>query len=245
VQIRSSLDGSVQPALFDAPVQTKPIPLLVHLHSWSSDYKNSNLMEEAEAGARALGWAILSPNFRGPNDKPSACASELAVQDVIDAVRYAQKNARIDRRRIYLLGRSGGGHMALVMAARHPKVWAAVSAWVPISDLAAWHASTKAAKLRYPDMLEQCCGGAPGTPAADVEYRKRSPLFHLAKAKGLPLSIHAGIHDGHKGASVPVSQSLLAFNELAKANGEPGQVFTLSEIESMVAEGQRIDTCVD
>ena len=227
-----------QQAIFEAPSsQSKPLPLLLHLHSWSSDFKTSNLVEEAQTGARERGWAFLSPNFRGPSDKPEACGSDLAIADIMDAVRYARKHARIDPRRIYVLGGSGGGHMALVMAARHPKSWAAVSAWVPISDLAAWHGSTKAAGLRYWTMLENCCGGAPGSsPSADVQYRKRSPLFHLQKAKGLPVSIHVGIHDGHKGAAVPVSQSLYAFNELAKANGHSDQTFPESEIQSLVRD---------
>ena len=49
-------------------------------------------------------------------------------------------------------------------------------------------------------------------------YRERSPLFRLEKAKGLRIQIEVGIEDGHKG-SVPVSQSLRAFNALVKANG--------------------------
>ena len=120
--------------------------------------------------------------------------------------------------------------MALLLAAHYPELWAAVSSWVPISDLAAWHASAKAAGLRYSEMLERCCGGTPAS--ATAEYRKRSPLFELRRAKGLPISIHVGIHDGHRG-SVPVSHSLRAFNELAKANGHAGQVFSDDDIRQI------------
>jgi hypothetical protein len=49
----------------------------------------------------------------------------------------------------------------------------------------------------------------------DQEYAKRSPITYLKNAKGVNLSIQAGILDGHKG-SVPVSHSLLAFNEVAE-----------------------------
>ena len=45
----------------------------------------------------------------------------------------------MDDKRIYLVGISGGGQMALIMAGRAPNVWAGVSAWVPIADLAEWH----------------------------------------------------------------------------------------------------------
>ena len=123
--------------------------------------------------------------------------------------------------------------MSLVMAARAPQLWAAVSAWVPISDLAAWHAESTVRKNNYAKMLEQSCGGAP-SPATEAEYRHRSPLFHLASAKGVPLDINTGIHDGHTG-SVPVSHSLLAFNVLAA----PDKQVSPADIDFMVRE-QRI-----
>jgi poly(3-hydroxybutyrate) depolymerase len=236
VSIPSSRDGAEQHAMLMLPESAAaPVPLLVHLHSWSADYKSSGEMEVAVREVQQRGWAFVSPDFRGPNNRPEACGSDLAVSDIVDSVRYAQSNTKIDGRRIYLLGGSGGGHMSLLMAARHPELWAAVSAWVPISDLAAWHASTKAAGLRYREMLEQCCGGPPGSPAADAEYRKRSPLPILARARRLPLSINVGIHDGHKG-SVPVSHSLLAFNEVAKANGQPKKVFRPADIDYIKSE---------
>jgi hypothetical protein len=120
--------------------------------------------------------------------------------------------------------------MSLVMAARTPDLWAGVSAWVPISDLTAWHAESMARKNNYAKMIEQCCGGKPG-PATEAEYRHRSPLFHLASAKGVPLDINTGIHDGHTG-SVPVSHSLLAFNVLAA----PDKQVSLADIDFMVRE---------
>ena len=43
---------------------------------------------------------------------------------------------------------------------------------------------------------------------------RRSPVTWLEKARHIPIDIAAGIHDGHTG-SVPVSQSLEAFNLLA------------------------------
>jgi len=57
----------------------------------------------------------------------------------------------------------------------------------------------------------------------DEEYRKRSPLTYLAKAKGIvKLDINAGIRDGHSG-SVPVSHSLHAFNAVAEEQDQVPQ----------------------
>ncbi|NBS05205.1 MAG: hypothetical protein EBS64_08445 [Verrucomicrobia bacterium] len=149
---------------------------------------------------------------------------------MLDAVAYARRDARIDDSRIYLVGGSGGGHMALVMAERAPDLWAGVSAWVPITDLAAWHAESKTRKNNYAKMLEQSCGGPP-SPATEAEYRRRSSLFHLAAAKGVPLDINTGIHDGHTG-SVPVSHSLRAFNVLASSDKQ----ISTEDIDFMVRE---------
>ena len=68
-------------------------------------------------------------------------------------------------------------------------------------------------------MLRASCGGAPGDSAEiDEQYRIRSPLTWLHRAVGLPLEMAAGIHDGHTG-SVPVRQTLDAFNAVARAGG--------------------------
>ena len=64
-------------------------------------------------------------------------------------VDFAKKKTRIDKKRILLVGTSGGGYMSLLMAGRAPNLWAGVSAWVPISDLAAWHSETKKKGLKY------------------------------------------------------------------------------------------------
>jgi pimeloyl-ACP methyl ester carboxylesterase len=162
------------------------------------------------------GWAYLHPDFRGPNRRPQATGSDLVIGDIVSAVEYARKQTKVDKKRIFLFGASGGGYTSLVMSGKRPDLWAGVSAWVPISDLRAWHKECKAKGRKYFRDIELSCGGAPGTsPKVDQEYAKRSPLTFLKNARGVNLSINAGILDGHKG-SVPISHSLLAFNEVAE-----------------------------
>jgi hypothetical protein len=104
---------------------------------------------------------------------------------------------------------------SLMLAAKVPDVWAAVSAWVPISDLRRWHHETGTRHLRYKDMIESSCGGAPGKNiSVDFQYWNRSPITFMEKARAVHLDINTGIMDGHTG-SVPVGHSLRAFNELA------------------------------
>lgn len=214
--VASSADGSRQPVWFWAPTSAEPVPLLVELHSWSmtcdgADGPNTYFLKPCQKA----GWAIVIPNFRGANETPQACGSDLAVQDVMDAVAAAKKRVKIDGERVYLAGGSGGGMMALLLAGRHPEAWAACSAACPISDLVRWHAESRSFsdwRAKYADMIEKCCGGTPVERRAD--YLHRSPVTWLGSARNLPIDICEGIHDGHVG-SVPVGHSLRAFNILA------------------------------
>ncbi|MBT6644060.1 MAG: prolyl oligopeptidase family serine peptidase [Planctomycetaceae bacterium] len=202
---KSSADESKQPAMFYAPASETSVPLIVALHTWSGNYKQKS-HKVIEQWCIKQGWAYIPPDFRGPNNRPEATGSKLVVADIASAVEYAKKTTNIDNSAIYLVGTSGGGYTSLVMAGHHPEIWAGVSAWVPISDLSAWHAQGK-----HVDALVASCGGAPGdNPAVDAEYASRSPITYLKKAKRTPLQISAGIRD----KIVPISHSLFAFNEV-------------------------------
>ena len=113
-------DGSEQPAFVMLPrgfeADGRERPLLVSLHSWSFGYEQRR--EDLEPVTMAEGWIYLFPDFRGRNDNPSACGSELAQQDILDAVEWAKREYPVDESRIYLVGTSGGGHMTLLMAAK-------------------------------------------------------------------------------------------------------------------------------
>jgi dipeptidyl aminopeptidase/acylaminoacyl peptidase len=141
-------------------------PLLVALHSWSGDYRQTTGIAYATRCFERR-WHFLHPNFRGVNQCPAATCSDLAVTDILDAVEFARRHAHVDNHRIYLVGVSGGGMTALQVLAKAPDLWAGVSAWVPISDLTAWHAETKARNLYYTQQIEASCGGPPGVSAAD------------------------------------------------------------------------------
>lgn len=218
----SALDGERQPLLHWAPktAADRPTPMLVFLHSWSSDYQQDNSKWLKLCAER--NWIWLHPNFRGINQSPKACGSRYARQDVLDAIAFARKRWNVDPQRIYLAGVSGGGHMALLMAGHHPEEFSAVSAWVGPTDLAEWHRfhTTNGAPQKYAVMIEKSLGGAPGTSAAvDAEYRDRSSVFHLQRVADLPVSIWAGVEDGHTG-SVPIRHSLAAFNTIAGSRGD-------------------------
>lgn len=232
----SSLDGKQQPVLYWVPesASNQETPLFLFLHSWSGNYTqdNSKWLKVCQREQ----WIWLHPDFRGANNTPQACGSRFARQDVLDAMKWAYQNFRIDPKRVYMAGVSGGGHMSLLMAGHHADQFSAVSSWVGPTDLAAWHRfHTKNGKpQKYAVMIEKSLSGAPGTSAEiDADYRDRSPVFQMHRSGNLPISIWAGVNDGHTG-SVPVSHSLRAFNGIALGNQT--ELISDEEIDQLVRD---------
>lgn len=214
VTIRSSADGAAQPALFYDSGSKRKKPLLLVLHSWSADYQQHFSIPYGVWAVRN-DWVFIHPDYRGAFTNPTATASELAVQDILDALRYAKEHAAIDESRIYIAGFSGGGMATLIMAGRYPHLWTAAVAWVPVYDLAAWYLTTRKSAHDYSKYIESSCGGPP-LPGADAEKEclKRSPRSYLHNARGkVPVYIATGISDPF----VPPDHALKAFNDLAAA----------------------------
>lgn len=215
VEFRSSGDDTLQPALFWKPKSTEEkVPLLLALHTWSNDYTQAGGEVLYAEWCQQVGWAFIHPNFRGPNWTPEAMGSELAVADILSAVEFAKREASIDEDRIYVIGVSGGGHASLLMAGRAPELWAGVSAWCGISDIAEWHRECTENErfIRYAEHIEKALGGAPVEDSErGSEASRRSPNSWLKAAGEVPLDINHGVHDGRTG-SVPFTHSLHAWN---------------------------------
>jgi len=215
VRIASTRDRTPQPALWLPPRGGGPRPLLVVLHSWSTGYENIAGVPFAQ-WAQRRGWAMVQPDYRGPFDDPAATGSDLAVQDVIDAVDFASRDPGVDPDRVFAIGFSGGGMMSLLLAGRHPDRFRAVASWVPIHDLAGWYryASTVTPQRHYAGEIEASCGGDPlRDAAAAAECERRSPRSHLGAARraGVPVYLGHGLDDD----VVPPDHALRAFNRLA------------------------------
>ncbi len=196
IQVKTMLDGTLQPSLFFRPQTETPVPLVVGLHTWS--YDRFNQAENYLPLCEKYGWALLLPEFRGPNlasnpQKHDACGGLKARRDILDAVENVCRISAIDRSNVFLLGCSGGGHAALLTAEDAPEVFRAVDVWCPVSDLTAWHAHLTETRQHYVRDLEACLGGGP----ADVpeEYALRSPSERVEVLKSIPVSIHHGRHD--------------------------------------------------
>ena len=206
--VKSSMDGSFQPSLFYKVPDSTGRPLLVGLHTWSADRFNQrdNMLPLAEE----LEWNLLLPEFRGPNlhtnaNRAKACGSIYAKQDIIDAIDYILSNYKIDSENIFLLGGSGGGHMALLMAAYKPGLWKAVASFCPITDLAKWYYDNP----YYTHHIHFCCGGKPEGENLK-EYIERSPITYIDKIGESNTKIFHGKYD----KSVPFTHSVDIYYKL-------------------------------
>ena len=195
ILVKSTLDGSLQPSLLyraSAPGR----PLLVGLHTWSFDRFNQigNMLPFAEA----QDFNLLLPEFRGPNlsSNPNAkyaCGSDYAKQDIKDAIDYVIENEGVDGDNVFLLGLSGGGHMALMMAGFCPEYFKAIGAYVPITDLKKWTEENP----NYKPHVVACCG-------TEEEMLRRSPVSYIDTIARANLKIFHGKYD----SCVPVTQSV-------------------------------------
>jgi pimeloyl-ACP methyl ester carboxylesterase len=164
--------------------------------------------------AQENGWAVIAPQFRGVNDDPEAIGSDLAVQDVADAIDYATAQDGVDARRVFAVGYSGGGMMALLMAGRHPDKVAAVAAWGPPYDLVDFYRESRRAGRHYYWDLWRGCGGNPlEEDEAREECLRRSPASYLDTARRHEVAVFIGT--GIRDSLLSPSHGARAFNDLA------------------------------
>ena len=244
IRIPSTADGAQQSAFWLPPTGDGDQPLVVILHSWSAPYTQHAGVPFA-MWAQENGWAVVAPDFRGRNDDPDAVGSELAVQDAADAIDYAVSQSGVDADRVYVVGYSGGGMMALLLAGRHPDKVTAVSAWGPPHDLVEFYDFARQKGLGYTTHISVACGGDPRVagPVQD-ECLKRSPVTYLdtAREHGVPVFIAQGISDPyvspHVGADV--------FNHLAdptdRLSGAQVDIFGQGRVPDGLADWSSTET---
>lgn len=203
IYIKSTMDGTMQPSLFYKAEGEEKRPLLVGLHTWSAD--RFNQIKTMLPYAEKYNMHLLLPEFRGPNlttnlNGTFACGSEYAKQDIIDAVGHCIAEECVDADNIFLLGASGGGHMALLMAGFRPDYFKAIGAFVGITDLKKWSEEN----LNYREHVLACCSND------EEEMSKRSPMNYVDMIATSNIKIFHGKYD----PSVPVSHSIRIFNAI-------------------------------
>lgn len=203
IYVKSTIDNTIQPSLFFPAEGGEKRPLLVGLHTWSAD--RFNQVNTMLPYAEKYNFHLLLPEFRGPNVKMNpnctkACGSKYAKQDIIDAVDYCIAQYPIDAENVFLLGASGGGHMAQLMAGYKPEYFKAIGAFVGISDLKKWTEENQ----EYHDAVYACCS------ENEEEMFMRSPVAYTDIIAQSNIRIFHGKYD----CSVPVTHSTSIFNTI-------------------------------
>jgi esterase/lipase len=244
VEIPSTYDKQKQKIYFYATTANNKMPLIVSLHPWSSNYsfiENESSLAEL---VRNENWNYLYPDFRGKNDTPESCLSDMVIQDIDDAIAYAIENANVDTSNITVVGLSGGGLATLGVYLKSNYQLKYCMAWCPISDLEKFYYQSKHMGMRYwEDLLTV-------TNSEDIfnsdEVVLRSPLYMAFDSKKIinnrsSLEIYAGINDGYTG-SVPISHSILFYNRIAEYLKHYDGVVSDSEIIMLLSRTVKGDS---
>jgi pimeloyl-ACP methyl ester carboxylesterase len=213
VDIKSSADNKNQKAYFYKSNSNSPKPLVISLHTWSG-YFNQNdgiakLCEQKNVN-------YIHPDFRGANWTKDACCSELALQDIDDAITYAINNSNVDTAKIYVVGVSGGGYATLCTFMKSNHNIKKFSAWASISDLNAWYNESRIRNNGYANDILNCTDS--GSKLNEISAMDKSPIYWDSPSHKLSYSklyIYAGIYDGIQG-SVPITHSINFYNKLLK-----------------------------
>ena len=205
------------------PVRHRPATPVVVIHGggWSAGERSE--VVHTDAWLAAEGFAVFDVDYR----LVPATAGMGAVTDVRCVLAWLKDKAKTEGfdiavDRTILLGRSAGGHLALLTAytahasTRHAEPCdttgvniAGVIALYPITDLASAHAAP-ANRAAYPldEKIRALAGGPP--EGHEEAYQALSPLAHVRRETPPTLLVH-----GARDQVVPFSQSRRLAESLA------------------------------
>lgn len=210
----NSFDGTTQPAFALVPDSLSvddPRPLLVLAHhAWGSRHSQPYYYPEIER----RGWLMVMPELHGARtDGRFSMAAREAQHDLIDAVAWMKAHYPVDTTRVYLAGRSMGGILSAVTAAKYPGLFAAVVAGEGIYDTRRWAERERpflvddeaaAAVRQVRSLVLQEFGGPPSNANA-FEYERQSAVSYASNLQYVPLILWHGTLD----EIVPAEQSSL------------------------------------
>jgi putative phosphoribosyl transferase len=120
----STARGFLLAGRFVRPAVPGPHPVVVFAHGWGSGKDSPRDVAVAEA-LRHQGVGAFLFDFTGHGDsegKPEDSTPEQQVADLVAALDTLEKVADVDRRRLGVVGASSGAAVAVLAAARDPRI---------------------------------------------------------------------------------------------------------------------------
>ncbi len=213
VDIKSKLDDNIQKAYWYKSESSNPKPLIVSLHTWSGNYSQKDRLANI---CKQYDLNYIHPDFRGGNWTKNACCSELALNDIDEAITFVIENSNVDTTKIFVIGVSGGGYATLCSFMKSKHKIKKFSAWASISDLIAWYHESNIRNSIFADNIINCTASENELNVENA--KKKSPIYWNTPTEKLTnskLFIYAGIYDGIRG-SVPITHSINFYNKLLR-----------------------------
>jgi acetyl esterase/lipase len=167
----------------------KPHPLIVVIHggSWRNGDQTQLPAINRYLAARGFAVAALTYRLAPAAPYPAAIDDVVAITERLwsDAERY-----QINPAKTVMLGRSAGGHLALLAAYKlgRGKIRGAIAYYPPTDLLWSWEHPTNPWVLDTPEVIGGFMGGPP--EELDAAYREASPHLQLSRAAPPTLLIH-------------------------------------------------------
>ena len=197
-----SFDGLEVPAFIYRPRSHGPAPLLVYLHGGPESQFRPAFNGLVQYFVR-LGFAVLSPNFRGSTGYgrrythlDDVYGRMDTVRDSLAAVEEVKRRLEVDPRKVVAWGGSYGGFMVLACLYSAPELWCAGVDIVGISNFVTFLKNTGPWRraLRIAEY---------GDPETDKEFLERISPTNNAQLIKAPLFI---IH-GNNDPRVPIGEA--------------------------------------
>ena len=196
--------GAKNPVMFWAYIfvpgkldRAKKHPLIVLPHGGVHADMNSQFSYHVVRELLTQGYVVVAPDYRGSTGYGQGFwqaidYGALENEDVYASKKHVLENYDfVDPARVGIMGWSHGGMITLMNIFEHPEDYKVAFAGVPVSDLVA--------RMGYQNEGYRQLFSAPyhigKTAREDVnEYRRRSPVTHVAKLR-TPLLIHTNTND--------------------------------------------------
>jgi predicted esterase len=209
----SAVDKTLQPYRLYIPSAydgTHPTPLVVALHGMGGDENTlfDQYGKELPVDAEKAGFIVVAPKGRDP----ASMYRGAAEQDVLDAMAEVERDYKVDRTRVYLMGHSMGGFGTWSVAMDHPDLFAALG---PISGGGDASGMTKIAAI--PEYVTH------GDDDKTVNVESSRTMVAAGKKAGAPI-VYVEVPGGsHVGVAQPAFAPMMEFFKKQAKAAPPAQ----------------------